>query len=123
MLGKNGIVAGWGNTLPNQIAPGQFLHYAPVTVISNSDCKRYQYVPSLSDLEFCTIGAQFPSVGQGACFGDRGAPLIFYDNGMASLAGIVSWYSAASFPCAGGAPVIYIFVSEFSDWIRENTGI
>ncbi|CAH0625228.1 unnamed protein product [Chrysodeixis includens] len=60
--------------------------------------------------EVCT----FHSAGHGTCNGDSGSALIRIDRRQ--QIGVVSW----GFPCARGAPDMFVRVSAFSSWLRSN---
>ncbi|XP_063538321.1 chymotrypsin-2-like [Cydia strobilella] len=61
-------------------------------------------------LEICT----FHSYGHGNCNGDSGSALVRTDNQQ--QIGIVSW----GFPCAVGAPDMFVRVSAYRHWILAN---
>ncbi|XP_063364629.1 chymotrypsin-2-like [Cydia amplana] len=61
-------------------------------------------------LEICT----FHSDGHGNCNGDSGSALVRTDTQQ--QIGIVSW----GFPCAVGAPDMFVRVSAYRHWIFEN---
>ncbi|MBH0219626.1 trypsin-like serine protease, partial [Listeria monocytogenes] len=60
-------------------------------------------------IEVCT----FHSAGFGNCNGDSGSALRRVDNGQQF--GIVSW----GFPCARGAPDMYVRISAYQNWLRS----
>jgi len=66
--------------------------------------------------------AGFEEGGVDTCQGDSGGPLACFneEQGKYYLQGVTSF----GFNCARArSPGVYTRVSEFSDWIRENSGI
>ncbi|XP_047997515.1 chymotrypsin-1-like [Leguminivora glycinivorella] len=61
-------------------------------------------------LEICT----FHSHGHGTCNGDSGSALVRTDTQQ--QIGVVSW----GFPCAAGAPDMFVRVSAYRDWLLSN---
>ncbi|XP_075977360.1 uncharacterized protein LOC142977366 [Anticarsia gemmatalis] len=114
-------VAGWGRIR----AGGSFsatLLQLDLNTIDGNDCVRrvaqaaidfnFRDAPVVEPhIELCTLH----SPGFGTCNGDSGSPLVRRDNGQ--QVGIVSW----GFPCARGAPDMFVRVSAFQSFISSNT--
>lgn len=82
--------------------------------MGNADCRDIHHAEQAESIYNGTI-CTLRNMGNGACFGDSGGPLTA--NGK--LIGLVSW----GVPCAVGFPDQFTRVSEFLDWIKENTGL
>lgn len=107
--GTEAVVDGWGQiSQPGFGSP--LLKYLKLTTISEKDCIRRLHPNPVSKLELCGISM---GPGQGACMGDSGGPVVA--NGV--QIGILSWV----IPCALGKPDVFVRVSEFYDWILEQT--
>ncbi|CAB3227900.1 unnamed protein product [Arctia plantaginis] len=114
------LAAGWGATRASGPVQSDLLEVR-VTTLSGTQCendmRRFQTTtnrripPIDSRVELCT----FHSRGQGTCQGDSGSALRRIDNGQ--QVGIVSW----GYPCAQGAPDVFVRVSSFETFIRANT--
>ncbi|XP_026752647.1 chymotrypsin-2-like [Galleria mellonella] len=61
-------------------------------------------------IELCTLH----SPGFGVCNGDSGSALARVDSGV--QIGIVSW----GFPCARGAPDVFVRISGYQNWLIQN---
>ncbi|XP_045500106.1 chymotrypsin-2-like [Colias croceus] len=116
--GVTAKVAGWGRIYhQGPLSPN--LQELTVTTLEDERCDRELRQASIdSDMalpdykpetEFCTIH----SFGYGVCNGDSGSALVT-DSGH--QIGIVSW----GLPCARGAPDVFVRISGFKDWLREN---
>lgn len=82
--------------------------------IDNDECRDRHTNPFANFVHNSTLCA-FRKIGQGACHGDSGGPLI----AGRKLVGLVSWGN----PCARGYPDGYTRVSSHIDWISNHTGI
>ncbi|XP_052748507.1 transmembrane protease serine 9 [Galleria mellonella] len=117
-VGVKAVAAGWG-TLTEEGKVSCTLQEVEVPVISNEDCRKTKYTASMiSDNMLC---AGYPKTGEkDSCQGDSGGPLITerkYDKRY-ELIGVVSWGNG----CARvGYPGVYTRVTNYLDWIRENT--
>jgi len=78
----------------------------------------YQYL-TITGNQICTKGR--PEPGAGGCHGDSGGPLVLNEPNF-TLVGVVS---GGGRMCGGddGAPLpsIYTRVSQYTDWLQENT--
>ncbi|CRL02424.1 CLUMA_CG015168, isoform A [Clunio marinus] len=108
--GENCTLTGWGYTIPiREIStlPNE-LQRAELQTITNTECNQRGY--NVGTKEICT----FSRVLKGACGGDSGGPLQCNDN----LVGIVSYGARI---CAIGLPDVFTRVSEFTEWIEQNS--
>ncbi|KAJ8718949.1 hypothetical protein PYW07_016505 [Mythimna separata] len=117
-VGVKAVASGWG-TLTEEGKVSCTLQEVEVPVISNQDCRNTKYTASMiTDNMLC---AGFPKTGQkDSCQGDSGGPLIAErkKDKRYELIGVVSWGNG----CArAGYPGVYTRVTNYLDWIRENT--
>jgi len=116
--GTEAFVAGWGNTIgypsDEQSFPDK-LQEILVPIVDWEQCN-YAFDGELTDNMFC---AGYFEGGKDSCQGDSGGPLITYQNGQASLIGVVSWGDKCAEPEKAG---IYTNVQNYIDWIVSNTG-
>ncbi|XP_062542073.1 collagenase-like [Armigeres subalbatus] len=105
-------VSGWGKT-SDMGGVAQRLQYATLQVIRNNECRIF-YPGSIHPTTLCCRGDQ-----QSTCNGDSGGPLVLDED--KSLIGVVSFGSVIG--CERRLPVGFARVTEFADWIREQTGI
>ncbi|XP_033346598.1 chymotrypsin-1-like [Bombus vosnesenskii] len=103
--GSNCILSGWGTTRLGGKSPNN-LQYINLLVESQSKCKQAHWRVQSSHI--CT----YTKVGEGACHGDSGGPLIHDDVQI----GVVSFGQ----PCAVGKPDVYTRVSSFIPWINSQ---
>ncbi|XP_047026320.1 transmembrane protease serine 9-like [Helicoverpa zea] len=117
-VGVKAVASGWG-TLTEEGKVSCTLQEVEVPVISNQECRNTKYTASMiTDNMLC---AGYPKTGQkDSCQGDSGGPLIAerkHDKRY-ELIGVVSWGNG----CARvGYPGVYTRVTNYIDWIRENT--
>ncbi|XP_045767215.1 trypsin-1-like [Maniola jurtina] len=117
-VGSKAVASGWG-TLTEEGKVSCTLQEVEVPVLSNQECRNTKYTATMiTDNMLC---AGYPKSGQkDSCQGDSGGPLITerkYDKRY-ELIGVVSWGNG----CARvGYPGVYTRVSNYLDWIRENT--
>ncbi|KAJ0177720.1 hypothetical protein K1T71_006593 [Dendrolimus kikuchii] len=117
-VGVKAVAAGWG-TLTEEGKVSCTLQEVEVPVISNYDCRNTKYTATMiTDNMMC---AGYPKTGQkDSCQGDSGGPLIAErkQDKRYELIGVVSWGNG----CARvGYPGVYTRVTNYLDWIRENT--
>ncbi|KAI5646906.1 trypsin domain-containing protein [Phthorimaea operculella] len=117
-VGVKAVASGWG-TLSEEGKVSCTLQEVEVPVISNEECRRTKYTATMiTDNMLC---AGFPQTGQkDSCQGDSGGPLIAErkQDKRYELIGVVSWGNG----CArAGYPGVYTRVTNYLDWIRENT--
>ncbi|XP_028163300.1 chymotrypsin-1-like [Ostrinia furnacalis] len=111
--------AGWGRIRAGGPISAQLLELT-VTTISGDQCVRDVAQASVDfnvaappvepHVELCIIH----SPNHGMCNGDSGSALVRLDRG--TQIGIVSW----GFPCARGAPDMFVRVSAFQDWVARH---
>ncbi|XP_037873050.2 LOW QUALITY PROTEIN: chymotrypsin-2 [Bombyx mori] len=112
-------VAGWGRIGRNQPLSPDLLEIN-ARIIDGDGCVRavrqaiidlgIQAPPVEPHIEICT----FHAAGTGTCNGDSGSALVRIDND--EEIGIVSW----GFPCAKGAPDMFVRISAYRAWLEEN---
>ncbi|KAJ8719975.1 hypothetical protein PYW07_012018 [Mythimna separata] len=113
-------VAGWGRIRAGGALSATLLELR-VNTITGQDCVtrvarasidlNVRAPPVDANIEVCTLH----SPGFGTCNGDSGSALRRVDNGQQF--GIVSW----GFPCARGAPDMFVRISAYQNWLRSNT--
>ncbi|KAJ8719340.1 hypothetical protein PYW08_011515 [Mythimna loreyi] len=115
--GVASTVAGWGRTSTGGPLSATLLELRSTTLTGNDCVQRVQRAavelnfrapPVDPNLEVCT----YHSPGFGNCNGDSGSALRRSDNGQQF--GIVSW----GFPCARGAPDMYVRLSSYQSWLN-----
>uniref|UniRef100_A0A2C9GV82 Peptidase S1 domain-containing protein n=1 Tax=Anopheles dirus TaxID=7168 RepID=A0A2C9GV82_9DIPT len=111
-----GTVSGYGRTSGSSTAPAsQYLRYAFVPIMSNSDCQTYWSPLYVQNQNMCTSGAN----GQSPCVGDSGSPLTAASATGPLQVGVVSFGSAVG--CTSGYPAVYARITFFLQWILNNT--
>ncbi|EDS44178.1 serine-type enodpeptidase [Culex quinquefasciatus] len=108
------IASGWGKT-KDRGGAAQRLQYAPLKVISNTECMLLYGPGTIQPSTICTRGEN----RQSTCNGDSGGPLVLEDD--RTLIGVVSFGSAIG--CERRLPVAFARVTEFTEWIRNKTGV
>nr|ACR15983.2 serine protease 33 [Mamestra configurata] len=112
-------VAGWGRIRSGGALSATLLELQATTLDGNDCVARVARAsvelnvrapPVEPHIEVCT----FHSAGFGTCNGDSGSALRRVDNGQQF--GIVSW----GFPCARGAPDMFVRISAYQNWLRSN---
>ncbi|XP_011693700.1 PREDICTED: kallikrein-11-like [Wasmannia auropunctata] len=104
---SRGIVSGWGRTDVNAPA-SPVLKYVDVNVLSQQSCLQRRGYPPTRENQICTLDR----VGNGACSGDSGGPVIVGDE----LVGVVSWVTL----CALGVPDVHTNVYKYLDFIKQS---
>ncbi|XP_072948306.1 chymotrypsin-2-like [Epargyreus clarus] len=118
--GAECFVTGWGRLGVSSNIPDK-LQLLYLNTISPKQC--FEGIRKASDgwfnvpphdpkVEICT----FHSVGHGMCNGDSGSALVRKD--ILQQIGIVSW----GFPCAIGAPDVFVRIGGFKEWITSIIG-
>ncbi|MDD1784204.1 serine protease [Enterovibrio sp. ZSDZ35] len=120
---KDLLLTGWGYIDTSRTTSTNTLQKATLSTISDASCGTSwgSTVTEVSDYQSKFFCAQ--ETGKGACNGDSGGPLIWYDpsragdaDGGATLVGLVSF--GVSFQCASDAyPDVYTQVSNYLSWI------
>ncbi|XP_022827049.1 chymotrypsin-1-like [Spodoptera litura] len=117
--GVEAILGGWGRIRAGGSLSRELLELR-TTSLDGADCMihaarlsvvlRMRHVPPVDPhVEVCA----FHSAGFGACNGDSGSALRRASDGHQF--GIVSW----GFPCALGAPDMYVRISSYQIWLKS----
>ncbi|XP_065086036.1 CLIP domain-containing serine protease B4-like [Ochlerotatus camptorhynchus] len=106
--------AGWGNTETGELS--RYKLHVKLMVTNLDECRVLTSRSELGQMHLC---ARSPIEGAGdTCTGDSGGPLMINLNGNWFVIGIVSFGE----PCGSSTrPAVYVNVSNFVDWILENT--
>ena len=116
--GASVVVTGWGSTSFGGSASEDLLKVSVTVQYPNTCVDSSLYTESeITDNMLC---AGVPEGGQDACQGDSGGPLIVYDDGLAWLAGIVSWGQGCGL---ADYPGVYTRIAKFDRWISEQIGL
>ncbi|XP_055608185.1 collagenase-like [Uranotaenia lowii] len=113
--GRVAIASGFGLTRTAG-SPADRLKFAPLNVISNGACRFFYPGGTVQPTTLCCRGDNRRST----CNGDSGGPLTLEDNGQTALIGVVSFGNRFA-GCDAGFPVGFTRVTEFVDYIEENT--
>ncbi|XP_056645188.1 trypsin-like [Diorhabda sublineata] len=108
------ILSGWGLTSESGSVSTQLLEVEVPTVNSETCRTIYSSINNVTDNMFCA--GLLGTGGKDTCTGDSGGPVEL----DGTIIGIVSWGTG----CARAEyPGVYTKVSNYIDWITENTGI
>ncbi|XP_058055761.1 serine proteinase stubble [Anopheles bellator] len=113
LAGRRATVVGWGTTYYGGKESTK-QQQATLPVWRNEDCNRAYFQP-ITDNFVC---AGFSEGGVDACQGDSGGPLMMLVEARWTQVGVVSFGNKCGEP---GYPGVYTRISEYMDWIRENT--
>ncbi|XP_056646816.1 proclotting enzyme-like [Diorhabda sublineata] len=111
--GRKTTVVGWGTTYYGG-KESTVQRQALLPVWRNEDCNDAYFQPITSNF----ICAGYSQGGTDACQGDSGGPLMIYWNTRWVQVGVVSFGNKCGEP---GYPGVYTRVTEYMDWIDENT--
>lgn len=92
------------------------LRYVKTEIITNTACTNF-FPDVIRPTHVCASGVG----GKSACNGDSGGPLTVEYEGQTRLVGLVQFGKA--FGCSIGFPHVYTRVTEFLDWIENNTNV
>lgn len=119
LVGKVGVVAGWGKTDNSFGKTGtNILHKVLVPIIENPRCRSWHRDKAIQVQLHEEMFCAGHKVGkQDACLGDSGGPLVINFDGRWTLIGITS----AGFGCAvEKQPGIYHKVSKTAKWLSQQ---
>lgn len=115
--GQYAIVSGWGTMQERSgVAPTQ-LQKLGVPIVGNDECRKAKGLEDqlITDRMLC---AGYLNGTKDACSGDSGGPLVWYNKGVWTQIGIVSWGIGCARANYYG---VYTRVSAFTSWIARNT--
>lgn len=110
------VTAGWGDLRESGGQTPDILQKVTVPLVTKKVCNEKEaYNGSVNDTMIC---AGFKAGGKDSCQGDSGGPLLVHDaDGVAYLAGIVSWGQGCARPNKYG---VYSKVSAGATWVAEK---
>ncbi|XP_059490933.1 brachyurin-like [Neocloeon triangulifer] len=120
LIGKTATLSGWGkiNDDPSGSLNSNLLKVT-VPIVNNQDCFDAYGAVYVNERKVCvsTNGGLI-----GACYGDSGSPLIYYDavNGETVQVGTMSFGAAQG--CTAGFPTMYTRITSYTQWIADNGG-
>lgn len=92
------------------------LRFIETEIITNKGCGSY-FPGVVQPSNICASGKG----GKSSCNGDSGGPLTVNDEGTPKQVGVVSF--GIAFGCALGFPHAYTRITEYLDWIQDNTNV
>lgn len=113
--GTQAGMIGWGSPTED---PGNFkneLQELIGEVQDRNDCDPDGFTETVTDKQICTMQN---GLGQGACRGDNGGPLLVDGEQV----GIISFFKTTIYDgeCGNGLPVVHTLVGAYADWIEQN---
>lgn len=117
LVGVEATVTGWGTLTYGLLDHPPDLHEVEVPIVANDECNA-AYGGSITDNMLC---AGVPEGGRDSCQGDSGGPLVVLDEAGDHWlqTGVVSWGRGCGSPATPG---VYVRVSQYLEWLRDNTG-
>ncbi|XP_026479532.1 proclotting enzyme-like [Ctenocephalides felis] len=113
LAGRRATVVGWGTTYYGGKESTR-QRQALLPVWRNSDCDRAYFQPITENF----VCAGYSEGGVDACQGDSGGPLMMRWGSRWTQIGVVSFGNKCGEP---GYPGVYTRVSQYLNWIRNNT--
>lgn len=113
LAGRRATVVGWGTTYYGG-KESTVQRKAELPIWRNEDCNRAYFQPITENF----LCAGYSEGGVDACQGDSGGPLMMRVDTRWIQLGIVSFGNKCGEP---GYPGVYTRLSEYVDWIQENT--
>ncbi|CAH0561943.1 unnamed protein product [Brassicogethes aeneus] len=111
--GKRTTVVGWGTTYYGG-KESTVQRQAILPIWRNEDCNQAYFQPITSNF----ICAGYSEGGTDACQGDSGGPLMLHWDARWIQVGVVSFGNKCGEP---GYPGVYTRVTQYLDWIKDNT--
>jgi len=112
-------VTGWGGTVGynpgedvNQVSSTSALKETSLKILDGNEASCRAMTRGDSQTMLCAF-----SEGTDSCQGDSGGPLTVVENGKYTVVGVVS----VGLGCASSYPGIYARVTNYIQWIRDNT--
>ncbi|XP_037093352.1 anionic trypsin-1-like [Pollicipes pollicipes] len=120
LAGQKAILAGWGVTKPGTSSTPATVQQVIVPIMTNAACAA-AYAADGIGITSRMVCAGLDEGGKDTCQGDSGGPMMLKgaDN-VYTLAGIVSFGKGCAVP---GNPGVYTRVSEFYNWIKDNSRV
>ncbi|XP_065333429.1 trypsin-1-like [Cloeon dipterum] len=120
LVGRSGLLTGWGkiNDDPGTYLSSNLLKVS-VPIVENTICRGDYGSVYINDKKVCvdTDGGAI-----GACHGDSGGPLTYYDtvNKETVQIGVMNFGSSSG--CQSGFRTVYTRVTNYTQWIANNGG-
>lgn len=115
-------IVGYGRLGTNQKNPNLQFMEASVNYVSAAHCGSWQGI-TITDKLICTNGNSNPvldpTLVTATCQGDSGGPLVWYNNGIKTQIGIVSFGPATCGLESVAAQSVFTDVSQYKDWILQ----
>lgn len=91
---ESGIITGWGTKREEEISLQEKLQKATVKLIhSNEECRSLTegFNVTIEETVVCMTSPSQSNSSVDSCTGDQGGPLVFYENDVPVLAGLISY--------------------------------
>ncbi|XP_044732865.1 chymotrypsin BI-like [Chrysoperla carnea] len=112
------IISGWGKPTDSASGISPVLKYAENRILTNEYCGELLFGREVPKTQVCQSGKN----GNSACNGDSGGPLTITEkDNVKTQVGITSYGTILG--CSIGLPTSYTRVSEYLDFIAENTDV
>lgn len=112
-VGTTSVASGWGKLHDSDPYVADNLHFVDLTPITNEECEK-TFGEYLTDDNICVATG-----GKSICSGDSGGPLVTLDTH--EQIGINSFVAGGG--CEGDEPAVLVRVTNFLDWIKDNSGV